>query len=125
MSLNGIAQRVTEEIDAIRYKYVDNEYDEIFKAGFEIRDLIENLKENPEVGVPLYGNLINTVTRGARLTKFYLRSAPTGMGKSRSMIADACYIGCNMIYDKNFGWLHNGIAEPVLYITTEQKLDEV
>ena len=75
--------------------------------------------------MPLYGPLINTVTRGARLKKFYLRSAATGIGKTRSMIADCCYIGCNKIYDENFGWIGSGHAEPVLFITTEQELEEI
>ena len=73
----------------------------------------------------MYGPLINTVTRGARLKKFYLRSAATGVGKTRSMIADCCYIGCNRIYDESFGWIKNGTAEPCLYITTEQELEEI
>ena len=41
------------------------------------------------------------------------------------MVADACNIGCNRIYDDLFGWIRNGTAEPVLYITTEQELSEV
>ena len=73
----------------------------------------------------MYGPLVNTVTRGARLKKFYLRSAPTGVGKSRTMVADACNIGCNRIYDENFGWIKNGVAEPTLYITTEQEKEEI
>jgi replicative DNA helicase len=75
--------------------------------------------------VPLYGPLVNTVTRGARLKKFYLRSAGTGVGKTRSMIADACYIACSKIYDENFGWIKCGTQEPVLFITTEQELEEI
>ena len=59
------------------------------------------------------------------MKKFYLRSAPTGVGKTRSMIADCCYIGCNKIYDESFGWIRNGTAEPCLYITTEQELEEI
>lgn len=124
-SLTSIAQKVVDKIEEIRYRYVDNEFDEITSAGDNIFNLIDSLEKNPEVGIPLYGPLINTVTRGARLTKFYLRSAPTGCGKSRSMIADACYIGCNMIYHEDFGWIHNGTAEPTLFISTEQKADEV
>ena len=41
------------------------------------------------------------------------------------MIADACYISCSKIYDENFGWISCGISEPVLYITTEQELEEI
>jgi replicative DNA helicase len=124
-SLEEIAKKVDDKIEAIKAKYVDDEFSEAYQAGDGVFDLIDRLKERPEVGVPLYGPLINTVTRGARLKKFYLRSAPTGVGKSRMMIADACYIGCNKIYDENFGWIKNGTAEPVLYITTEQEKDEI
>lgn len=124
-SLDDIANLVDSKISNIRLQYVDDSFGEAVAAGNGIDELINRFKEHPEVGVPLYGSLINTVTRGARLKKFYLRSAPTGVGKTRSMIADACYIGCDKIYDENFGWIKNGVAEPVLYITTEQEVEEI
>lgn len=124
-TLADIANKVNQKIDDITLKYVDNADGEAHQAGEGILDLIQKFKEQPEVGVPLYGSLINTITRGARLKKFYLRSAPTGIGKTRSMIADCCYIGCNKIYDESFGWIKNGTAEPCLYITTEQELGEI
>ena len=107
-SLEDIALKIDAKIDEIKMRYVNNMTEEASQAGEGIFELIERFKEYPEVGVPLYGPLVNTVTRGARLKKFYLRSAATGVGKTRSMIADACYIGC-----------------PTLYITTEQEIDEV
>ena len=124
-TLQQIANRVDEKIEAIRLQYVDDSFGEASQAGEGIMDLIDKFKATPEVGVPLYGNLINTVTRGARLKKFYLRSAPTGVGKTRSMIADACYIGCGKIYDETLGWIKTGAAQPTLYITTEQELEEI
>ena len=124
-TLEEIAQKVDMKIDKIRLEYVDDAFGQASQAGEGIMDLIDKFKESPEVGVPMYGPLINTVTRGARLKKFYLRSAATGVGKTRSMIADCCYIGCNRIYDESFGWIKNGTAEPCLYITTEQELEEI
>ena len=124
-SLEDIANKVDNKIDAIRAQFVDDQFGEAFQAGDGIFELIERLKEYPEVGVPLYGPLINTVTKGARLKKFYLRSAPTGIGKSRTMVADACYIACNRIYDEMFGWIKNGTCQPTLYITTEQEKEEI
>ena len=124
-SLEEIAAKVDRKIEGIRLKYVDDVDGEAIQAGDGILDLIDSFKNHPEVGVPLYGPLVNTVTRGARLKKFYLRSAPTGVGKSRSMIADACYIACNEIYDERFGWIHNGTKEPTLYIATEQEKSEI
>ena len=124
-TLEDIAKKVDDKIEAIRLQYVDDEYGEASQAAEGIDALIQKFKDHPEVGVPMYGPLINTVTRGARLKKFYLRSAATGIGKTRSMIADACYIACNKIYDEAFGWISCGISQPVLFITTEQELEEI
>lgn len=124
-SLEDIANKVDGKIEQIRMQYVDDVDGEAFQAAEGIDDLIERLKKYPEVGIPMYGPLVNTVTKGARLKKFYLRSAPTGVGKSRSMIADACNFACNRIYDDYFGWINNGVSQPTLYITTEQDLEEV
>lgn len=124
-SLEDISNIINLKIDEIRIKYVDEAKGDGWQAGEGTLGLIEELEQNPEVGIPLYGKLINTVTRGARLKKFYLRSAATGVGKSRSMIADACYFACDEIYDENFGWIKNGLSHPTLYISTEQELSEV
>lgn len=123
--LTDIANKIIEKVDSIVATYVNHTFGEIHNPTEGLENLLERLKEHPDVGVPLYGPLINTVTRGARLRKLYLRSAPSGYGKTRTMIADICYIGCDMIYDEMFGWIKNGTAEPVLYITTEQELEEV
>ena len=45
---------------------------------------------------------------------------------TRSMIADACYIACNKIYNlETKEWESNGTCEPTLFITTEQEEDEI
>lgn len=124
-TLEQIANKVDEKLENIRLQYVNDDFGEAQQAATGIKELIQRFKDTPEVGVPLYGPLINTVTRGARLKKFYLRSAGTGVGKTRSMIADACYIACAKIYDENFGWIKCGTQEPVLFITTEQELEEI
>ena len=124
-TLEEIAQKIDNKIEDIKMKYVDDCEGETWQAGDEAEDLIDKFKISPEVGQPLYGPLINTVTRGARLKKFYLRSAATGVGKSRSMIADACYLSCGSIYDENLGWIKSGPKVPTLFITTEQELEEV
>ena len=124
-TLEQIANKVDEKIENIRFQYVNDDFGEAQQAATGIKELIQRFKDTPEVGVPLYGPLVNTVTRGARLKKFYLRSAGTGVGKTRSMIADACYIACAKIYDENFGWIKCGTQEPVLFITTEQELEEI
>ena len=124
-TLEDLANIIDDKITAVRLQYVDDVYGEAQQAGEGIFDLIDKFKEHPEVGVPLYGPIINTVTRGARLKKFYLRSAASGVGKTRSMIADACYVSCEKIYNESFGWIKIGTCQPALFITTEQELEEI
>lgn len=123
--LEKIADIIDEKIDKIRIECLANGDFETTQAGEGISELINELIETPEIGLPLYGNFINSIHRGARLKKFYLRSAPTGIGKTRTMIADACFMSCGRLYDETYGWIKSGSNEPTLYITTEQDLKEV
>ena len=124
--LKDIADIIDKKITNIRLKYVEDNDEEATQAGKGSVELIKKLRETPELGYPMYGPLINTVTRGARLKKFYLRSAATGVGKTRAMIADACSFACDEIYSEKEGkWVSNYTKEPTLFITTEQELDEI
>ena len=125
--ISVIADTIDKRIDEIKSQYLNSISNNIgVQAGQNIFELIDNLKKTPEVGIPMYGPLINTITRGARLKKFYLRSAPSGVGKSRMGVADICNFGCNEIYDLFMGgWVKNGTSEPSLFITTEQEVDEI
>ena len=125
-SLEEIAEIVNKKIDDIRLKYVDGSDNQYVQAGDGILELVKRLQEVPEDGYPLFGPYVNTITRGARLKKLYLRSAATGVGKTRAMIADACSIACDEIYDEKLNrWVPNADRQPTLYITTEQEVDEV
>lgn len=81
-SLAEIADAIDLKISTIRLKYVENNTEDFSQCGDGLFELIEDLAKTPEFGVPLYGKYINTITRGARLKKFYLRSASTGLGKA-------------------------------------------
>ena len=125
-SLEEIADAIDKNIVDIRLKYVDDANESATNAGEGVLELIARLKETPEVGYPLFGHLINTVTRGARLKKVYLRSAATGIGKTRAMIADACTFSCREIYDIDAKeWVVNECCTPTLFIATEQDMGEI
>ena len=80
--ITAIAEAINAKIENINAKYIDNSEDNLIQAGSGALALLDRLRDNPEIGYPLYGDLINTIHRGARLKKFYLRSAATGVGKS-------------------------------------------
>lgn len=124
--LEEIADIIDQKIMDIRLAYVDNANEGAEIAGEGALELLEKLRDTPEMGYPLFSPLLTTITRGARLKKFYLRSAATGVGKTRAMIADACSIACNEVWDPTSRrWEKTGTKEPTIFITTEQEKDEV
>lgn len=80
MTVTEISDEVELRLSKVRTAFVDNADKDTKRIGDGLDDLIQRLRSEPEFGVPLYGPFVNTVTMGARLTKFYLRSAPTGVG---------------------------------------------
>ena len=124
--IEEIADIIDQKILDIRLAYVDNVNESAEMAGEGALELLEKLRDTPEMGYPLYSPLLTSITRGARLGKFYLRSAATGVGKSRTMIADACAIACNEIWsNEEKCWVKNGTKEPTIFISTEQDKTEV
>ena len=125
-SLEEIANIIDDKIIEVKAQCIDNSVLAGTQVSEGIDELLESLKETPEIGYPLFGKYTNTVVRGARLKKLYLRSAATGVGKSRGMVADCCYIGCDQMYNiETNAWEMIGKAEPVMYIATEQDLSEI
>lgn len=110
-TLEHLAQLVDDKIEQIKYEYVNAVEGASVQAGDGIFKLIDNLKEHPEVGSPLYGPLVNTITRGARLRKFMLRSAATGMGKA---------IPNDTIIPTPSGWRQVGDIQPGDYIFSQE-----
>ena len=125
-TLEEIATIIDDKITDIKMRYIDDADGDLVQAGENIVELIDDLQKRPEVGYPMYGPLINTITRGARLRKFFLFSAATGVGKTRYMAAQFASIACDKLYDNNKNaWVENGTKEPAIFITTEQDIDEI
>ena len=124
--INEIANIINDKIEDIKSKFAENSIDDIRDASDRQKELFEELQKAPNVGYPMCGKYINKIFRGARFGCVFLRSAPTNFGKSRLMIADACNFACNELYDTDKKeWIVNGTAEPTIYITTEQSIDEI
>lgn len=96
-------------------------------------ELIEELQQTPNIGPSLEGKIFSSACRGARRGCFFLKSASSGSGKSRTAIFDACHV-CYPIR-----WSHNQQTfvqeldyknqprEPrkVLFIVTEMDKEEL
>lgn len=127
LKLNDILEIIERKFIKIKRKWRENDEEAYgFKVGEGLRELKEKLKTSPSWGYPFSNQYVNTMVRGMRKGKFLLRSAPTGVGKSRMMMQDTCNLGAKYIYDiDRKKWIRNFNSERVLYISTELEKEEV
>jgi replicative DNA helicase len=115
----------------LKISVVENNYHTLLektcqRASENLADLVNALQTIPEVGMPLNGDIYNTIVRGARLKKLYIDSGSTGSGKSRRFVGNACKLAFPMYYDvEKKEWVNTQLQEKVLFITTELEHQEI
>jgi replicative DNA helicase len=126
MSLDQIVDHFQLKMLTLRDKWSMGERRKSFMAGDGMDGLLQRLKEEPEMGYPFRNGYYNAIFRGQRLKKFMLRSAGTGVGKTRLSLADMCNIAVDEIWDyKAKKYMPNGTSTGVLFISTELEQQEL
>jgi len=88
--------------------------------------LVDELGAAYEIGMPVQGEIFNQVIDGAKKGTLTIRSAASGVGKTRNAVADACYLAYPIRYNSTTcEWEQVGNCEKVLFIVTEQRFKEV
>ena len=124
-SLKDIANEISDSIAEVIAQTTISSSAESAQAGDGLRGLLASFKESPDYGSPSPIDMMDSITRGDRLGKFYLYSAPTGGGKSRIMMSRACFAAFDTYYDQSKReWVDNGIQEGSLFISTELDIEE-
>ena len=129
MSLVSIPERIRQLLVEIENRHIGKDQGTSQEASKGMRALVQELQANPEVGLPLDGDAVNWTTRGARSGKLYIYSAPSGAGKTRYMVGNACAISMPYI-DKSGKVIMRGDVkgsdyQKVLFVATEMTADEI
>ena len=129
MRLDSIPERIREQLVEVENRHIGKDEGTSQEASCGLRALVKELQENPEVGIPLDGDIINWATRGARSGKLYIYSAPSGSGKTRYMVGNACAISMPFLDDNGNivmrGDTDGSDYQKVLFVATEMKADEI
>ena len=131
-TLEDILNNVEKDYTEIRNEYLNGGRMQGDPAE-GLMTLIEDLRQSPRIGPSLEGKLFSTVCRGARKGCFFLKSASTSAGKTRTSIFDACHLA----YPKRWSEKHQAFIEEldvygeprpprkVLFIVTEMDKEEL
>ncbi len=81
-TIKEIVDELNNELIKISEKCLSEDSNKTSDAAKGAQELIDGLKGAPDTGARLQGKFFNTVVRGARRGKFYIRSASSGVGKA-------------------------------------------
>lgn len=119
---DGLKRRIYK----VEGEYVEGDASITTDVSVGIDELLEKLKNSPDAGARFQGKYFNTVTRGARKGKYYIVSFPSGGGKTRLLLGEACYLAFPMRYSwETMEWKITGNSEKTLFIATEQAKEEI
>lgn len=79
MSSQDILNLFKGKLEVLEKRYVINNVVEESSPAASIRQKLKDWKKEPEVGCRLQGDIFNTITRGGRRGKLYLRSGGSGI----------------------------------------------
>jgi replicative DNA helicase len=123
ITVDDIVKTILKKVNKVEDSFVSRAVTTNQKAASGIEKLYQELKQNPEIGKPLEGDILNYIVRGARFGKMYINSAPSGHGKTRFMVGNACAISLPRIEGDKV--IVREDLSPVLFVTTEQGADEI
>lgn len=125
-TLAELADEIDNKVLRVREMVIDNDEDESVSLGNGLRELTKELEEKPILGLPLWDDYYSEITLGARRGCFYLRSASTGVGKTRYAMADACFLACSEYYNTQVkDWVSLGDSCPTVFISIELDIQEL
>lgn len=125
-SLQDILTDYKIRLADIEKQYLTSQLNQTGYIGDGLRELIASFEKHPEVGYALGGDMYNDIVQGARLGKYYIRSAGSGDGKTRLAVGEAAKLAIPKFYDPDLKqWVDTGLNQKVLFITTELDRDEV
>ena len=126
MDLSNIIEHFTLKMIKIKNDWNISGNHHSYEISEGLDTLLEKLKESPDYGYPFMNKYYNAVFRGMRFGKLMIKSAGTGVGKTRTALTDIASVACDELFDLDtMTWKNNGDCYSACFISTELALDEI
>ncbi len=122
-SVEDIVDKVKKTLQVVENKNIGITTKTGVTAATGLRALMERLKLSPDVGLPFQGDILNYSVRGRHPGKMYLYSAPSGHGKTRFLLGQACAAAFPRIENNQIVGISQ--LKKVLFIPTEMTAEEI
>lgn len=126
MNIGEIVDKCISKVVNIQNKWSLSESKKTYTADYEIDTLIERLQRKEEAGYPYANGFYNAIFNGMKFKKLFIRSAGTGVGKTRLALADLVQISADERFDiETNSWVKNHNPLATSLISTELEIQEL
>lgn len=126
LEIQDIVLKMKTKLLKLETNYVKTDEVQSWKASDEIDEIVEGFGNPDEIGLPIQGHIFSKVINGAERGALTIRSAPSGVGKTRHAVGDACLLAYPIRYNSTKAeWEQTGRTERVLFIITEQHKSQI
>ena len=126
MTLEEIIDNVSLKLISIKNKWNIEGNHKTYDISDGLDNLLEELHSEPDYGYPFLNGYYNAIFRGMRYGKLMIKSAGTGVGKTRTALMDIVSISCSLIFDlETMTWKENGEIYSSSFISTELDKSEL
>lgn len=117
----AIVEQIENEFAIVpKARFCSNTLSENIQAGDGLLELVDSFLESPDYGHPFVSPAFNTICRGACGGRFYLNSASTSIGKTRTSLMNASNFAIPYIYNLDTNeWDYTGHCTPTLFVGVE------
>ena len=121
LTIQDIVVGIKKKLLVLESDYAATEEVQEWGIADDIDDLVESFGKDGSVGLPIQGKILSKIIDGAQKGALTIRSAQSGLGKTRNAVADACLLAFPMRYNsERCEWEQVGNNQKVLFIITEQ-----
>lgn len=121
LTVQDIVVGIKKKLLCLESDYAGTEEVQEWGIADDIDELVDSFGKDGSVGLPIQGQIYNKIIDGAQRGSLTIRSAQSGLGKTRNAVADACLLAFPIRYNSEIcKWEQKGNSQKVLFIITEQ-----
>lgn len=122
-TIEDIVRDIEVKSSHYRSKYDTNYTRAEMWAGEGFENVLDSFKETPAFGALVNSPYLTTLFQGWCRSHLLMRSAPSGMGKTRTAVGDLCMVSAQEMWSDEIGdfLVNSNFQGSSFYIHTEQK----
>lgn len=126
LTIEDIINSLKKKLNGLERDFARAEEVKEWSVDGLVDEVVDGFGRADNLGVRIQGQIYSKIINGAERGALTIRSGSSGLGKTRSAVADACFLAFPYRFNSAINeWEVTGNNEEILFIITEQKPEQI